>query len=270
MSLVNCFYLLGKRLEEKWEISNEHLIATLIHPNLKHFHMCPQFRERAIDLLKQEILKRQNASSTSTLDAANSPTLSSLPLVSSPSSLTPATTSTSNSLSARKNLLLEIFDKQSVLPEKNPAEEELQKYLASAYVIQNEEDDDLLSFWNEHHRSFPLIASVVRNVLAIPASNTFIERLFSSCKNTVTDKRTRLGGDKLNKIMFLQKNMDILKKKYRFTFAEIDNNQNLKRNNDTITTDDRVTMKKSKQIDGFIVHQNDDDYTIEIDSEQDE
>ena len=70
--------------------------------------------------------------------------------------------------------------------------------------------------------------------------------------------------------MFLQKNMDILKKKYRFTFAEIDDNQNLKRNNDTITTDDRVTMKKSKQIDGFIVHQNDDDYTIEIDSEQDE
>jgi hypothetical protein len=59
-----------------------------------------------------------------------------------------------------------------VLPEKNLAEEELQKYLASTYVLQNEEDDDLLLFWNEDHRSFPLIASIVRNGLAIPASNT--------------------------------------------------------------------------------------------------
>ena len=105
-SLGNFFYLLGKRLEEKWEISNEHLIATLIHPNLKPFHMCPHFREHAIDLLKQEMLKRQNASSTGTSDAANSPTLS---------SLTPATASTSNSLSARKNL----YYQKKILLKKN-------------------------------------------------------------------------------------------------------------------------------------------------------
>jgi hypothetical protein len=99
-------------LEEKWEISNEHLIATLIHPNLKHIHMCPQFRERAIDLLKQNMLKRQNASSTGTSDAGNSQKLSSSILISSSSSsLTPASTPTTNSSSARKNLLLEIFDK---------------------------------------------------------------------------------------------------------------------------------------------------------------
>jgi hypothetical protein len=70
--------------------------------------------------------------------------------------------------------------------------------------------------------------------------------------------------------MFLQKNMEILKKKYRFNFSEIDDNQSPKRNNDTITTNDQVTVKKIKQNDELIVHQNDDDYTIEIDSEQDE
>ncbi|CAF1416249.1 unnamed protein product [Didymodactylos carnosus] len=255
-------YFLAKRLKEKWQISDEHLIATLIHPNLKHFHMCPQFRERAIDLLKKEMVKRQNASSTDTSYTANSPTL-----ISSSSALAPA--STSNCSSARKNLLLEIFDKQPVLPEKSPAEEELQKYLTSTYVIENEEDDDILSFWNEHQRFFPLTALIVRRVLSIPASNTFIERLFSSCKNTVTDKRTRLSGDKLNKIMFLQKNMEILKKQYRFTFSEIDNIQNSKRNNDTIVIDDQVTVKKIKQNAELIIHQNN-DYTIEIDSEQDE
>ncbi|CAF3700149.1 unnamed protein product [Rotaria sp. Silwood1] len=51
---------LGKRLSEKWKLSNEHLIATLIHPNLKHFHKCPHLKERAIFLLKQEMLKHQD------------------------------------------------------------------------------------------------------------------------------------------------------------------------------------------------------------------
>ncbi len=70
--------------------------------------------------------------------------------------------------------------------------------------------------------------------------------------------------------MFLEKNMAVLKEKRQFTFSEIDDNQNPKRNNDTITRDDQVTVKKIKQSDELIIHQNDDDYTIEIDSEQNE
>jgi hypothetical protein len=71
-------------------------------------------------------------------------------------------------------------------------------------------------------------------------------------------------------MMFLEKNMAVLKEKRQFTFSEIDDNQNPKRNNDTITRDDQVTVKKIKQSDELIIHQNDDDYTIEIDSEQNE
>ncbi|CAF5119031.1 unnamed protein product, partial [Rotaria sp. Silwood1] len=47
-------------MNEKWKLSNEYLIATLIHPNLKHFHKCPHLKERAIFLLKQEMLKHQD------------------------------------------------------------------------------------------------------------------------------------------------------------------------------------------------------------------
>ncbi len=53
-------------------------------------------------------------------------------------------------------------------------------------------------------------ASIARDILAILVSNTSVERLFSSCQNTVTDKRTKLGAEKLNKIIFLQKNRKIL------------------------------------------------------------
>jgi hypothetical protein len=72
-------------------------------------------------------------------------------------------------------------------------------------VVQNEEEDDILSYWREHQKLFPIIASIPRGIIDIPASNTLVERLFSSCKNTITNKRTRLGADKLNKLMFLQK-----------------------------------------------------------------
>ena len=48
-------------------------------------------------------------------------------------------------------------------------------------------------------------------ICAIPASNTIIERLFSAAKNVVTDKRTRLDCERINEILFLQKNLKTVK-----------------------------------------------------------
>jgi len=48
-------------------------------------------------------------------------------------------------------------------------------------------------------------------VCAIPASNTVIERLFSSAKNVVTERRARVDCEKINELLFLQKNMNTLK-----------------------------------------------------------
>ncbi len=62
--------------------------------------------------------------------------------------------------------------------------------------------------------------NATRDILAIPASNTSVERQFSSCKNTVTDKRTKLGSEKLNKLIFLKKNMNIFKEKFAVSFTE--------------------------------------------------
>ncbi len=60
-----------------------------------------------------------------------------------------------------------------------------------------------------------------------------------------------------------------MKKKYPLTFNEIhdNSNPNLKRSNDIITTDDHMAVKKIQQNDQLIAHHDDDDYTIEIDSE---
>ena len=41
--------------------------------------------------------------------------------------------------------------------------------------------------------------------------NTIVERLFSASKNIITDKMTNLHEDKLDKLLFLKRNLFILK-----------------------------------------------------------
>ena len=64
-----------------------------------------------------------------------------------------------------------------------------------------------LTFCQENQRSFPILAKISTVICSIPASNTTIERLFSTAKNVVTHKRTRLACEKINELLFLQKNM---------------------------------------------------------------
>ncbi len=46
---------------------------------------------------------------------------------------------------------------------------------------------------------------------AIPVSNTVVERLFPSSKNTISDRRTELDAERVNKLLFLQKKLLMLK-----------------------------------------------------------
>ncbi len=41
--------------------------------------------------------------------------------------------------------------------------------------------------------------------LWMPTPNTIAERLFSSSKNTISDRRTKFGADKVNKLLFPRK-----------------------------------------------------------------
>ncbi|CAF4837251.1 unnamed protein product, partial [Rotaria sp. Silwood2] len=83
--------------------------------------------------------------------------------------------------------------------------DELKEYMA--LDVQLTEDDNILEFWLQQKSKFPVLFSIVQDFYAVPASNTTIERLFSSSKNTITDKRSSLGAEKLNQLLFLQKNL---------------------------------------------------------------
>jgi hypothetical protein len=109
-----------------------------------------------------------------------------------------------------KSLLSQCFDmSKSDSKLASTPYDELEEYMASN--IQLNESDDVLSFWLQHKLKFPILFSIVQDFYAIPASNTIVERLFSSSKSTITDKRTSLASEKVNKLLFLKKNLKLLK-----------------------------------------------------------
>ena len=64
-----------------------------------------------------------------------------------------------------------------------------------------------LLYWKEKQASWPLLATLARKYLAPPCTTVPSERLFSTAGNVVTDKRTRLDAEKVEMLLFLNKNM---------------------------------------------------------------
>jgi len=86
--------------------------------------------------------------------------------------------------------------------------------MSSTLTLDDDESDDILGFWSQYEHLFPTIAAIARDVLAIPASNTCVERLFSKSKAMITDKRTSMGVEKIDRLLFLRKNLNIFKKTF--------------------------------------------------------
>jgi hypothetical protein len=110
------------------------------------------------------------------------------------------------------NLLDEIFDVsvdenhlQKQLIEK---ETEIDLYLADETRIDN--SMNAISYWNLNKSLYPNLARIAKRVLAIPATNTSVKRLFSHSSNTITNRRTFLDADKINYLLFIKQNMRTL------------------------------------------------------------
>ncbi|CAF3564700.1 unnamed protein product, partial [Rotaria sp. Silwood2] len=147
-------------------------------------------------------------------------------------------------------------------------EQELELYLASTCVLKEEENDDVLSYWKQNEHLYPTIAYISRRIFAIPASNTSVEHLFSTCKNTITDKRTRLGCEKLNKIMFLQKNMNILKEKFGGNSFPTLADQDTKQKQHPIPLNNESISKRQKTNDLSNNYQNKNEHLTHTESEE--
>lgn len=74
-------------------------------------------------------------------------------------------------------------------------------------------DQDPLLFWKEKYAAMPLLTKLARKVLCIPATSTPSERVFSVAGLTITNKRSNLAPQNVNKIIFIHDNYDFCSEK---------------------------------------------------------
>jgi hypothetical protein len=69
--------------------------------------------------------------------------------------------------------------------------------------------EDPLVWWRNNQLSFPLIAQLARELLAVPASSAGAERVFKSLSSTLSKRRRRLYDSKAEAIVFVHENRQL-------------------------------------------------------------
>jgi hypothetical protein len=186
-----------EHLENDWPIQDEHYMATVLHPQFKQLEFfSKKMRRHAHDLVKSKLRNDSAVSSSSSISILSTTT---------PSSSTTTSFSTTN-CSYQNGLLSSLYDKPK---DTNKNKNEFEIYLNSD--LRFDENADLFEFWMQQRENFPQLFQLAKQVLIIPASNTCVERMFSVSGATITEKRTRLTIGKIDKMLFLNKNLAYLK-----------------------------------------------------------
>ena len=81
--------------------------------------------------------------------------------------------------------------------------DEITSYLALPKI---HHDDCPLMWWKTNKTRFPVLSKLAKKYLAIPATSTPSERLFSEAENIMTIKRTQLAPNMLENLVFCKKN----------------------------------------------------------------
>lgn len=69
------------------------------------------------------------------------------------------------------------------------------------------EQEDALAWWRANALTFPFLAPLARHYLAIAATETSSERVFSVGGNVVTNKRTNLLAENVRQTVFCHDNL---------------------------------------------------------------
>lgn len=128
---------------------------------------------------------------------------------------TPVTPRTSTEPRGIESLLSEL---ETCEAEQQPVEEqstEADKELALYKSLPKACTKDILEWWKQHQTTFPVLATMAKKYLCVPATSVPSERQFSAAGNIVTAKRNCLKPSKVNQLCFLSANLkkyDMLKK----------------------------------------------------------
>lgn len=68
-------------------------------------------------------------------------------------------------------------------------------------------DTDPLEWWKAHQLQYPIMAKLAAQWLVVQGTSTSSERVFSTAGLTITDRRSSLQSELVNKLIFLNKNV---------------------------------------------------------------
>jgi len=85
---------------------------------------------------------------------------------------------------------------------------ELEDYKNKYFEVQ---DDNILEFWKNQKHIFPLLSILAKQILAIPASSASSERSFSVAGRVIEERRSCLGGNTVDGILFLNNHFNAQK-----------------------------------------------------------
>ncbi|KAJ1692255.1 hypothetical protein LUZ63_008953 [Rhynchospora breviuscula] len=110
--------------------------------------------------------------------------------------------------------LLNILNKCSDTPIQQQSNTEIQIYISSDYATVKVDDEnfDILRFWNQVKGVLPILSSMARDIFAVPVSTVASESCFSGANRVLTDKRTRLGPETFEALVLLKDWYDVEKR----------------------------------------------------------
>jgi hypothetical protein len=84
-----------------------------------------------------------------------------------------------------------------------PTRQEGELYLSTP-CVRGLNSSGILPWWKENESTYPRLAQVVKDILAIPIAQVGVERVFNMAKDVIGDRRHRLAAQTIQKIMVLK------------------------------------------------------------------
>lgn len=84
--------------------------------------------------------------------------------------------------------------------------QEGETYLSTATII-NKKGFDVLMWWRENQATYPRLALVAMDILAIPIAGVGVERVFNIAKDVIGDRRHRLNAQTIRQLLVLKHGM---------------------------------------------------------------
>jgi len=170
-------------------VTAEVLIPSILDPRFKSLDFVSSEQKIMTEQHLHQLFKQEKEKQNK---ASNTPNTSETPDVS------------NNSRSRKRKTLMERLAKDSVAA---APDNEVSEYLQMHEIPIK---SDPLIWWNEKKDKFPILSNLAQKYLAVSATSTASERLFSDAGNLLTNKRTCMKPKLFKKIMFLKRNASML------------------------------------------------------------